>query len=694
METNPALKMALHYASKGWYVFPVGLNKKPFAGFDWGKDKLATIDPDKIHEYAAKYPGCNWALDCGRSNKFVLDVDMKHGNNGFAELAKYTKSADTNYKVRTPNGDGYHYHYEGLGLTKADELPGLDSRSLGGYVLIPGSIAKDEVTGEWKRYELVEDGPLGAIPEWMPKVFTERKEVQQLPTPEGFTFDEPHNVTRVTEWLKNQPPIQKGSRNNSLFNMACQMKDFGLSEGKTLELLSLWNLERVYPPVKDRELQIICNSGAKSKHSAPGSKTPEAMFGAPAIIVPPPKVDFTNMTEDELDRLYGWGKAGSIAAGLKCINQKDFSTIPQREFLLQNRFAPGFVTATIAPGGVGKSSFSILEALAVATGRNLTFNEVIETGPVILFNMEDPEVEIERRLAAAFIYHGIDKTKCHNIYHFSARNREKIFCGDLTGQTATINDQTVNETIYILKKLKARLLIIDPFIGSHNLNENDNMHIYAVAEVFRYIAEETYAAVSLVHHARKKSSDSGRGELDSARGASALGAACRIAHTLDYMSEKEAGPDKYNIPGGADRRRWHISLNSAKMNLGEESSSNQWYGKGSVKLQESHTQTVQAFFKETLSEVETRPPENELLCQIHNAIDDDKEYSFTELKRMATENNFVDKSSGMILKYLNKIFEKDFILENKQYHVLAKPAKTNPKNFTTYILRTKINDNV
>jgi len=50
----------------------------------------------------------------------------------------------------------------------------------------------------------------------------------------------------------------------------------------------------------------------------------------------------------------------------------DDSSIKLIAFQMRQDFARGFMTATIAPGGVGKSVVPLVVALSLATGRDLT----------------------------------------------------------------------------------------------------------------------------------------------------------------------------------------------------------------------------------------------------------------------------------------------------------------------------------
>ena len=51
---------------------------------------------------------------------------------------------------------------------------------------------------------------------------------------------------------------------------------------------------------------------------------------------------------------------------------RDPSTIPPRQWLFGRHLIRKFMSCTIAPGGLGKSSLVLVEAVSMASGRNLT----------------------------------------------------------------------------------------------------------------------------------------------------------------------------------------------------------------------------------------------------------------------------------------------------------------------------------
>ena len=72
------------------------------------------------------------------------------------------------------------------------------------------------------------------------------------------------------------------------------------------------------------------------------------------------------------------------------------------------------------------------------------------------------------------------------------------------------------------------VLILDPFVKTHGVSENDNAAIDSVARKFNDIAEAADCSIELVHHVRK-ASNFGRAEVtaDDGRGAGSLKDAAR-----------------------------------------------------------------------------------------------------------------------------------------------------------------------
>ena len=88
-------------------------------------------------------------------------------------------------------------------------------------------------------------------------------------------------------------------------------------------------------------------------------------------------------------------------------NWKEPSTIKRREWLYGYLLIRKFVTATVAPGGVGKSSLGAVESLAQVSGKDLLGVLPPRELRVWLWNLEDPQEETERKIQAAAIHYGL-----------------------------------------------------------------------------------------------------------------------------------------------------------------------------------------------------------------------------------------------------------------------------------------------
>lgn len=76
---------------------------------------------------------------------------------------------------------------------------------------------------------------------------------------------------------------------------------------------------------------------------------------------------------------------------------------------MHNHYLKGFVSVLASPGGVGKTSLQVVEALAIASGRPLLGEDVRERTNVWIINLEDPMEEMQLRVAAAMRAYGVTK---------------------------------------------------------------------------------------------------------------------------------------------------------------------------------------------------------------------------------------------------------------------------------------------
>jgi hypothetical protein len=159
--------------------------------------------------------------------------------------------------------------------------------------------------------------------------------------------------------------------------------------------------------------------------------------------------------------------------------------IPRRMWLYGKHLLRRFVSVDVAAGGTGKSSVKIGEALAMASGRNLYGTEVHD-GPlaVWLYNLEDPAEESERRIhATAKWFHVKPKDVDGRLYVDSGRDQRCVIATE-TEYGARIAQPVYEQLKAQLIERKIDVLIIDPFVSSHEVSENDNRAIDAVVKAW------------------------------------------------------------------------------------------------------------------------------------------------------------------------------------------------------------------
>jgi hypothetical protein len=228
----------------------------------------------------------------------------------------------------------------------------------------------------------------------------------------------------------------------------------------------------------------------------------------------------------------------------------DPATIPRRRWLCGKWLLRGEVTAVFAPGGVGKTTFMTGTALSLVTGAD-NFERGLPEGAsrVWCWNLEDDLGELQRQFAAASLHHG-----------FTASDiGDRLFVDGLDNALCTAietpNGAQIVEPVYqaLAAELKRRaidVLMVDPFVSSHAIGENDNRAIDAVAKAWKRVAQDCDCAIVLVHHTRKTGGNAVT--VEDARGASALLGAVRVALTLNQMREDEA--TRFGIADDAERR--------------------------------------------------------------------------------------------------------------------------------------------
>lgn len=575
--TDPMLDLALAYAAQGWPVFPcraaddydpetgeVLPEKAPLISNGF---RGATLSERIIRELWKRNPGALVGIPTGeRSGFWVLDVDVppKHEDGRpWLEHQQRLHGVITTKQAETGSG-GLHFLFtHEHGIRNADVATGVETRGEGGYFIAPGSVMEDGRTYRW-----LNEGPIQRAPQWLLDLLIKPKAT--APTPQRTL--ESAGASEIEEMLSYvSPDCSYQEWVSVLMAVHSALGDAGLavadqwsSQGRKYrqgEVARKWNgfqsaggvnlgslaelarqggadlseISRRHRPLQDNDntrlvdikkmLERAREKAAKKAAIEPPSDEPElAVEPAPAHPTQPPaKEDDTPFRFTP----FSW---------------KDPASLPRRQFAFGKHYIRKYVSVTVAPGGLGKTSNSVVEALSMASGKDLTGDKPPSRLRVWLFNAEDPRDEMDRRIMAACLHYGLSPADIEgHLFLDTGREQELIVMHEDKKAGVTVNVPIVEAVAEQIRRNQVDVLIVDPFVSTHRVNENDNGAIDKVAKLWAQIADDTNCAIDVVHHLRKLRDDNGKeAHVEDARGAVSLIGAARSVRVLNRMSADEA----------------------------------------------------------------------------------------------------------------------------------------------------------
>ena len=256
----------------------------------------------------------------------------------------------------------------------------------------------------------------------------------------------------------------------------------------------------------------------------------------------------------------------------------DDRSLPMWDHLYSKHLLRGTVSGTAADGGGGKSTMSIAEALAMASGKPLLGVQVPYPMRVLLINFEDDRNTMKKRINAAMHHHKLTEADLGGRLFIIARGElmfgeHRFQLGPKAGKLSKI---FAGALMRFLTNNEIDVASVDPFIRVHNEDESDEIAIKNVVEIFENIALQCDCAVSLWSHTRKANGN--EVTVDSARGTRAFVDACRSIRMLAQMTTQEART--MNIE---DRGSYFKTFNG-KLNYAPKTDKCDWFKFESVVL--------------------------------------------------------------------------------------------------------------
>ena len=257
---------------------------------------------------------------------------------------------------------------------------------------------------------------------------------------------------------------------------------------------------------------------------------------------------------------------------------QDPAAIPRRDWLYGHLLIRKFVSATVAPGGVGKSSLIATEALAMVSGKDLIGVDPRRRLRVWLWNLEDPQEETTRKLQAAAKHYGLASADLGGLYVDSGRD-QKLVIATQSRSGAVIAQPVVDALVGQIEDNEIDVLIVDPFVSSHGVSENDNQAMDLIVKEWGRVAERANCAIHLIHHTRKMTGGvETEVTTESSRGGKALTDGCRVVRAVNRMSKDEG--DK----AGVENHRLYFRTLNDKANLQPPADQSDWFKLESVDL--------------------------------------------------------------------------------------------------------------
>lgn len=507
---------------------------------------------------------------------FVLDLDVKpgiaNGHEWLAEQEAMNGPLPETTRVKTANG-GTHIWFKHVdGVRNRGGLgAGVDVRGDGGYVIAPGSRMEDG-----RSYEFISQAPIADAPQWLLDLVLPRT-VQHAAQP--FSYVSGTNdiyVNRaVHAELHQLAGTAPGGRGHALNASAFSIGQFvgagamdrseaesGLfnaavangtvetdgereTHAKIRRGLEAGILQpREIPEAHDNTrlmdvTRMIANGKAKALAASAPSQDTVREETSPAGDIVPDQEDAPTGTATSAPAATPEAANDNAPIHATAFKWIDPATIPRREFAYGNHLIRKYVSVTVSPGGLGKTSLSLAETLAMASGRGLLGTKPPQRLRVWVFNAEDPRDEMERRIMAACLHYKLTPQDIEgHVFLDSGREQELVVAIDDKRAGVRIQSPIVEAVVEQILRNKIDVMIVDPFVSTHGVNENDNGAIDKVAKLWAQIADHTNCAIDIVHHLRKVADR--EATVEDARGAVSLIGAARSVRVLNRMSQEQA----------------------------------------------------------------------------------------------------------------------------------------------------------
>jgi hypothetical protein len=232
------------------------------------------------------------------------------------------------------------------------------------------------------------------------------------------------------------------------------------------------------------------------------------------------------------------------------------AVIPPRNWLLGTTWCRKFPSGLFAPGGVGKTSMRIAQAIAVTTMKPITGEFVHRRCKLLYISLEDDIEELMRRIRACLLHHNLEYPEGWLYFCAPGRRSGKLVSKEL------MKADLVHYMESAVIEHGIDVIVIDPLVKAHGVEENSNTDMDAVLAIIADLSIAADIVVDFLHHTSKGTMEAGN--VDKARGASAIKDGGRLMKSLTVMSPEEA--KVFGITNEEDRKSL-VRYDNGKVNI-------------------------------------------------------------------------------------------------------------------------------
>lgn len=463
------LHKALGLAALGYHVFPCREDNTPRIS-EW--QVKATTNSGQIEKWWGSWPDSKVGVAAGLSGIVVMDIDVKHGKDGWASLkASGRETPEGGYSYETPSG-GTHIIYGAISDTPApctnyQGLEGVDRRSGASYVIWHGDVPSQTPES------------LTDCPEWFSK-------------PNSVGVSEANYAGTVEQWFATIP---KGNPDSTVWGFLETLPD-DLPRAKMLSAqVHLVKLATEGHAGIDAALDTVESIWLGRPHASgdPKDEWDRALSTAIAKYGETPSV-----VADATD-----GNPIRVLSGnpIRVLSLPDLGARPKPSWWIDGVVRKGSVCVVAGKGGVGKTFLILDWTLSIASGTGSWFGHDVKPGKVLYVAAEGVSSFFDR------------------VQTWSTMNRTPAPEDTFHVIEEGVNLSDDRSTSYLQERIKeyeTDILVLDTFSQlSAVKDENSASDVAAVMRVATALKNtRPNLTVIIVHHTTK--------DGKSARGSSAI----------------------------------------------------------------------------------------------------------------------------------------------------------------------------